>query len=79
MFDNATSHMKYAEYALRVSKINLEDGGKNAKPMRTLLVVNLTHPENGRVQSMVRSDGTPKRLQTVLPERNLWQVVALDF
>lgn len=46
MFDNATTHMKYAEYSLRVSKINLEDGGKNAKPMRTLLVVNLAHPEN---------------------------------
>jgi len=32
-----------------VSKINLEDGGKNAKPMRTLLVVNSAHPENGWV------------------------------
>jgi len=34
MFDNATSHSQYADNPLSVSKINLEDGGKNAKPMR---------------------------------------------
>jgi len=35
MFDNATSHMKYAEDALRVTKMNLQDGGKNAKIMHS--------------------------------------------
>jgi len=72
IFDNATSHMKYAEDALRVTKMNLEDGGKNAKIMRSTSIGADAHPERGWWQSMVRANGTSKGLCTVLTERNLW-------
>ena len=72
MFGNATSHMKYAEDALRVTKRNLEDGGKNAKIMRSTVIADDAHPERGWWQSIVRADGTLKGLRAVLTERNLW-------
>ena len=31
VFDNARNHLKFANDALRVSEMNLESGGKNAK------------------------------------------------
>lgn len=79
MFDNAKSHIKYVEDALRVSKMNLEDGGKNARPMRATFVADITHPEGGWLQSLVREDGTPKGLRTVLSERNLWPTTCRRF
>ena len=79
MFDNAKSHIKYAEDALRVSEINLEDRGKNANPMRATFVVDITHPKGGWLQSMVREDETPKGLRTGLSECNLWPTTYRRF
>ena len=72
LFDNAKTHCKYADNALRVSKMNLVDGGKHAKQMRTTYVVDIQHPEGGYLQNMVQENGTPKGLKTVLTERGLW-------
>ncbi|KAG0640742.1 hypothetical protein HOY80DRAFT_1041121 [Tuber brumale] len=72
LFDNAKTHFKYADDALRVSKMNLADGGKHAKAMRSTYVVDESHPNGGYYQSMVQEDGTPKGLKSVLTERGLW-------
>jgi len=45
MFDNAKNHIKYADDAFRVFKMNLEDGGKNAKPMRSTFVVDAQYAD----------------------------------
>jgi len=71
-FDNARNHLKYSEDTLRVSEMNLESGGKNAKRMRDTFVEDLNHPEGGFIQSMVLVDGRPKGLRIVLTERGLW-------
>ncbi|KAG0639114.1 hypothetical protein HOY80DRAFT_1045975 [Tuber brumale] len=72
LFNNAKPHCKYADDALRVSKMNLADGGKHAKAMRSTYVVDESHPNGGYYQSMVQEDGTPKGLKSVLTERGLW-------
>ncbi|KAG0126648.1 hypothetical protein HOY82DRAFT_614658 [Tuber indicum] len=72
MFDNAKSHMKFADDDLRVVKMNLDDGEKNAKPMHATFVTNPQYPGGGWLQSMVTADGTLKGLKTVLTERKLW-------
>jgi len=72
LFDNAKTHCKYADNALRVSKMNLVDGGKHAKQMRTTYGVDIQHPEGGYLQDILQENGTPKGLKTVLTERGLW-------
>jgi len=81
MFDNAKGHVKFADNALRVSKMNLEDGGKNAKQMRSTVVIDPNNPENSWVQSMITANGTPKGLRTVLTqaERGLWPTTGSRF
>ena len=79
MFDNAKGHVKFADDALRVSKMNLEDGGKNAKQMRSTLVIDSQNPNNSWVQSMVTANGTPKGLRSVLTERGLWPTSGSGF
>lgn len=59
--------------------MNLKDGGKNAIQMYTTFVMNQTHAENEWLQSMVRDDGSPKGLHTVLTEFNLWPSTGFQF
>ena len=71
-FDNAKSHQKYANDALRTGNINLSPGGKNTQAMRDGWFVK--HQEPGRVykQSMMLPDGKLKGLRIILEERGLW-------
>ena len=71
-FDNSRNHLKYADDALRVSEMNLEPGGKNAKRMRNTYVIDNCYPGGGYIQAMVLPDGRPKGLKIVLTERGLW-------
>jgi len=59
--------------------MNLADGGKHAKKMRTTYVLDRSHPQGGYLQSMVLEDGTPKGLKTVLTERGLWPTTGERF
>ena len=71
-FDNSRNHLKYANDALRVSEMNLEPGGKNAKRMQNTYVIENRYPGGGYIQAMVLPDGRPKGLKIVLTERGLW-------
>jgi len=53
MFDNAKNHITFAEDPLRVSKMNLEDRGKNVKPMQRIFIQDKEHPDGGWYQWMV--------------------------
>jgi len=79
LFDNAKTHIKYADNTLLVSKMNLADGGKHAKKMRRTYVLDRSHPQGGYFQFMVLEDGTPKGLNTVLTERGLWPTTGERF
>ena len=79
VFDNARNHLKFAENALRVSEMNLEPGGKNAKQMRDIYVMDVNHPEGGFIQSMILPDGRPKGFKIVLTECGLWPADGRQF
>jgi len=79
LFDNAKTPSKYADDALRVSKMNLADGGKHAKKMRTTYVLDRSHPQGGYFRSIILEDATPKGLKTVLTERGLWPTSGEHF
>lgn len=74
MFDNAKDHVTFAEDLLRVSKMNLEDRGKNVKPMQRTFVQDKEHPEGGWYQRMVTQNGVLKGLKAVLTECGLWPI-----
>ncbi|RPA95111.1 hypothetical protein L873DRAFT_1846142 [Choiromyces venosus 120613-1] len=68
LFDNAKNHCKYAENILWVSKMNMADSGKHARPIHTTYVLDKSHSDGGYCQSMVQNDGIPKGLKSVLTE-----------
>ena len=70
MFDNSQNHRSLPPDALRVSALNLSDGGKNVHNQRAGWFINsdgirVDHP-------MQRSDGVQKGVRTILMERGLW-------
>ena len=71
VFDNSSGHLAFAPDALIASRLNLNDGGVNCKPMRNGWFVG----RNGdRIeQCMVTPDGKTKGLKAILTERNLWR------
>ncbi|RPB03246.1 hypothetical protein L873DRAFT_1787065 [Choiromyces venosus 120613-1] len=79
LFDNAKNHCKYVENALRVSKMNMADSGKHARPIHTTYVLDKSHPDGGYYQSIVQNDGTPKGLKSVLTEWGLWLIGGGQF
>lgn len=72
MLDNTKHHIKYANDALQVFMMNLEDRGKNAKPMRSTFIQDGYQVNGGQHQSMVTTSGVPKGQKTVLTTRGLW-------
>lgn len=77
---NTKNHCKFAPNALRVSKMNIADGGKNTLPMWTTLVPDEDCPDRGCNQTMVLVDtGISKGLWTVLVERGLWPTTGSCF
>jgi hypothetical protein len=71
VFDNSAGHLAFAPDALIASRLNLNDGGKNVRPMRTGWFIG----PNGEIidQEMVTADGSVKGLRSILSERNLWK------
>jgi len=63
LFDNAPSHKKVADDALNVDKMNVHPGGMQPKMRSTTW--------EGRTQTMVYRDGTPKGMKAVLEERGV--------
>ena len=57
MFDNTKNHAKFTSDALRVTKMNLEDGGKNLLPMQTIFVIDNNHSDGGWNQLMLLDIG----------------------
>jgi len=79
LFDHAKTHFKYADDALCMSKMNLANGGKHAKSMRSTYVLDASYEEEGFLLSMVLENGTPKGLKTVLTEQGLWPITGEQF
>ena len=63
VFDNAPSHKKCPEDALKVENMNVRPGGKQLVMRSTVF--------NGVQQTMVLPDGRPKGLKIVLQERGI--------
>lgn len=63
VFDNAPSHKKCPDDALRVENMNVRPGGKQSVMRNTVY--------NGIQQTMVLPDGRPKGLKIVLQERGI--------
>ena len=53
-------------------KMNMKDGGKNAKPMRSTFIQDAQHANGGWYQLMITENGIPKGLRSVLTEGGLW-------
>lgn len=70
LFDNSQNHRCLPPDALRVSTLNLSDGGKNVLNQRPGWFIN---SDGVRVcQVMQRTDGVQKGIRTILMERDLW-------
>ncbi len=69
IFDNSQNHHAMADDALVASKLNLYDGGKNKKPMRSTSWGPLNTPQSMHLDD---EDKTIKGIKTVVYERNLW-------
>jgi len=67
LFDNATSHAAYSNYALCVSSVNLRPG-RGQGHLRTGI-----NTLTGEIQAIVMPDGIATGLQMVLQERGLWR------
>ena len=65
IFDNSQNHHARRPDALWASNLNLSDGGKNTKHLRSTTW-------NGQVQLMQTADGKQKGIKSILTERNLW-------
>ena len=63
LFDNAPSHKKLADDALNVDRMNVHPGGMQPAMRSTIW--------DGKVQTMVYPDGTPKGMKAVLEERGI--------
>ncbi len=75
--DNSQNHLKMADDALRASKLNLGDGGKNTPLLRNGWFVNQSGERVEQV--MQREDGVQKGLRTILLERGLWPSKGLSL
>lgn len=80
LFDNATGHSAYADYALRASRMNKEWGGKQGF-LRDGYYLEVNGNKVVQSMSFGHDDtiskerwGEPKGLQVVLQERGLWPV-----
>jgi len=78
-FENSRNHLKFADNALRVSKMNLEPGGSKMKIMHDTYVLDDKHADGGYVQLLALPDGSPKGLKIVLMERGLWPISGKRF
>lgn len=63
LFDNAPSHKKQADDSLNVEKMNVNPGGVQPAMRSTMW--------DGKIQTMVKEDGTPKGMKAVLQERGV--------
>ena len=63
LFDNAPSHKKQADDSLNVDKMNVNPGGMQPIMRDTMW--------EGKVQTMVKPDGTAKGMKAVLQERGV--------
>jgi hypothetical protein len=75
VFDNSQNHHAMAPDALVAERINLNDGGVNARMMRPGWFINEAGVE--QQQLMQTQENKPKGLRTILKERNLWPAEGL--
>lgn len=66
LFDNTANHCAFSDDALVASRMNLKKGGQQP------VMKNGYNYYLQRPQSMVTADNTPKGINKVLEERNLW-------
>lgn len=70
LFDNSQNHHAMSPDALIAERINLNDGGVNAKVMRPGWFINV---DGVMEQQLMQTEANkPKGLKTILKERNLW-------
>ena len=74
LFDNSQNHHALAKDALRVTNLNLSDGGvRKGKDIQVLRKTKYLNTVGQEVeQSMQLADGRQKGLKTILKERGLW-------
>mmetsp|Transcript_10776 Transcript_10776/g.28361 ORF Transcript_10776/g.28361 Transcript_10776/m.28361 type:complete len:270 (+) Transcript_10776:72-881(+) len=74
IFNNSSNHRKFPDDALRATKLNLKDGGKNVPIMRDTTFFDSNGNEIFQAMQIVLNKAkVQKGIQAILKERNLWK------
>ena len=80
LFDNATSHSVYAKDALRTQNMNKSSKGKQPHLRNGWYYSDgVRHEQPMSFQETSNGSWTPKEIQQVLKEKNLWPIDGLNL